>query len=120
MTAPAKVLLLLALSACAAGPASAPSSEDVTFIDDDGTVKPPSPGGTPLADIGLSDNLVRLRCSVSTEGRVFGCTRLSGPPVMEDRLVEALKRVRVEPVMQDGHPVEALRTFAFRIQFVMR
>jgi hypothetical protein len=57
---------------------------------------------------------------VSTEGTFFGCTQLSGPPIVEERLVGALKRTRVKPVMEDGKPVEALRTLTFHVRLLMR
>jgi hypothetical protein len=118
----------LGVAACASnGPgerttpeALASPAEAESFIDDDGTVKARGPGTAAPSDVGLPDDLVRIRCHVSTEGDVFGCTQLRGPPVVEERLVRFLKRTRVKPVMQDGKPVEALRTFTFRITFLMR
>jgi hypothetical protein len=122
-------LLSLGLAACASsnepGARTAPSemeprAEPDRFIDDDGTVKDRVPGSAAPSEIGLPNDIVRIRCHVSTEGAVFGCTQLSGPSVVEERLVTALKRTRVKPILEDGKPVEGLRTFVVRIKFLMR
>lgn len=119
---------LVSVAACASngpGAGTAPlgparPGEAESFIDDDGTVKDRGPGSAAPSDIGLPNDIVRIRCHVSTEGTFFGCRQLSGPPIVEDRLVEALKRTRVKPVMEDGKPVEAIRTLTFHIRFLMR
>jgi hypothetical protein len=118
------LLWLLAATGCAAsGPeANAPGDEDVgdsRFIDDDGTVKSWGGGSRAPSRIGLADDVVVLRCRISTEGEFFGCSRLRGPRVAEDRLVASLKRVRVQPVYRDGEPVEVWTKLMFRVRFVM-
>jgi hypothetical protein len=116
---------VVTLRACTEGGPSAPSvvqppSEDEAYIDDDGFVKARGPGSSAPSDLGLPNDVVRIRCIVSDDGRVFGCHQLMGPPVVEDRLVAALKKLRVTPTMKDGRPIEARRTFVFRVRFLMR
>jgi hypothetical protein len=97
--------------------ADGPAEKEEMFIDDDGTVRPWH--GPVVNQIDRPDNLARIRCSVSTDGEIYGCVLLSGPRSVEDRLAEALHRVRVEPVRnEEGKPIEVLRTFTFRVTFV--
>ena len=121
LLSPSMVLVAACASSALDGRATAPRpAADESFIDEDGTMKPRGGGTAALSPVGLADDIVRVRCIVSTEGVVFGCSQLSGPRVVEDRLVAALKKVRVAPALEDGKPVEARRTFAFRVGFVMR
>lgn len=118
-------VLLAGIAACASGgpgaggtpAADGPAEKEEMFIDDDGTVRPWH--GPSLNQIDGLDNVARIRCRVSTDGEVYGCILLSGPRSVEDRLAEALHRVRVEPVRnEEGKPIEVLRTFTFRVKFV--
>ncbi|XXY49553.1 hypothetical protein WME91_00160 [Sorangium sp. So ce269] len=121
------VLLFIGATACAAStPATeaAPSAvderaESAWYIDADGNAKPWVPGGSAHSDLGLQDDILQVRCRLSTAGEYYGCRRLRGPRAVEDDVFAALKRVRAEPVVSDGKPVEVWRTLSFRVGFLM-
>ncbi|WP_437840823.1 hypothetical protein [Sorangium sp. So ce1153] len=122
------VLFFLGATACAAStPATeaAPSAvdehaESAWYVDDDGNAKPWVPGGSAHSDLGLQDDIIEVRCRLSTEGEYYGCRRLRGPRAAEDNVFAALKRMRAEPVVSDGEPVEVWRTLTFRVGFLMK
>ncbi|WP_437737873.1 hypothetical protein [Sorangium sp. So ce1335] len=121
------VVTAIGVTACAAsGPATeaaSPAVEDragsAWFIDADGNVKTWVPGSSAPSDLSLQDDVMEVRCRVSTEGEYYGCRRLRGPRSAEDDVFAALRTMRAEPATSNGEPVEVWRTLTFRLGFRM-
>jgi hypothetical protein len=94
--------------------------ERTVYIDEDGNEKSWAPGSRAPSNIGLQDDVLMLRCRVSAEGDIFGCTRLRGPRAAEDDTIAALKKRKVEPDLDDGRPIESSRIFLVRVSFLMQ
>ncbi|WP_437291486.1 hypothetical protein [Sorangium sp. So ce406] len=104
----------------AASPAVEDRAESAWYIDADGNTKPWGTGGTAPSDLGLQDDIIEVRCRLSTKGEYYGCRRLRGPRSAEDDVFAALKQMRAAPVTSNGAPVEVWRTLTFRLQFRMK
>jgi hypothetical protein len=59
---------------------------------------------------GITHELMEVRCLLSIEGEYYNCTALRGPRRMEDQVIAAIMRRRVEPALANGQPVEEWRT----------
>jgi periplasmic protein TonB len=81
-----------------------------------GVIKPPTkirdarPVYPPLAQQARLQGRVVLECIISTDGRVEQVQIVSGPPLLQDAAVDAVRQWRYTPTFLNGAPVSVIMT----------
>src|SRR3954469_12258978 len=75
------------------------------FLDDSGNTKDCHREEVPTS-MDWQYETARVRCLLAAEGRYVNCRMIQGPPVMEDRILGMLRKLRPRPMMADGKPAD--------------